>query len=254
MSGSVRSDETNLGGQLTWPRLLLLHLGPGAVAMGFTLAGAPLARRVGVPPDLALLAGSGVVAVAIRIGYLLHLGRTVSGGYSLRDVVGYRARLPAWRFLGLFGLGVALGLGLYFVLTPVSNFLATRAFGWLPFYLLPSWDPVHAGFGRGVLLVYLATQLIFNCLVAPVAEEMYFRGNLLPRMAPTKGPWAPVVSSALFAVQHFWQPFDAPFLFLFWLGFGPIIMRTRCLRLGIALHITSNVLGLAPVILALARL
>jgi membrane protease YdiL (CAAX protease family) len=211
--------------------------------MAFTLVSAPPLMRMGVPPDVALLIGGGFVAVAVRLGYLLYLGRQRSGRFSLAGVVSYQERIPARRFAALFGLAVVYGLGLYFLLSPFSHFLAAHVFGWLPGYLLPSWDPVHAGYGRAVLLGWAVALLVLDGVVTPIAEELYFRGNLLPRMVPTLGRMAPVVSAAGFALQHFWQPYNAPFLFLFWLTFGPIVMRTRCLRLGIAVHITSNVLG-----------
>ncbi|MEE9601175.1 MAG: CPBP family glutamic-type intramembrane protease [Thermoplasmata archaeon] len=40
---------------------------------------------------------------------------------------------------------------------------------------------------------------------APVVEEPYFRGNLLPRVSHL-GRTAPFVSAVLFYAYHFWMP------------------------------------------------
>jgi AcrR family transcriptional regulator len=44
-----------------------------------------------------------------------------------------------------------------------------------------------------------------------VVEELYFRGYLLPRISRFGG-WAPVINCCLFALYHFWQPFNLPSL------------------------------------------
>lgn len=234
------------------PEIVLAHLGPGALAMVFTLIASPLLWRAGYPPDLGLLIGGGVLAVLVRVGYLLRIGRRRGGRLSLRGALApWWDRMPAWQFVGLYLALVAYGVGLYVAYAPIANTLATHLFGWLPAYLSPAWDATREGFARGPLLAWAIALLILDGVVTPVVEELYFRGNLLPRMQPALGWWAPVVSAALFGLQHFWQLYNAPFLFLFWLVAGPVVMRKRNLGLGIALHITSNTIGAVLVLAAI---
>jgi membrane protease YdiL (CAAX protease family) len=47
----------------------------------------------------------------------------------------------------------------------------------------------------------LLLGLVLSGVVAPVVEEMYFRGYLLPRLSRL-GRWAPVLNVTLFALYH----------------------------------------------------
>ena len=46
-------------------------------------------------------------------------------------------------------------------------------------------------------------------IIGPTVEELYFRGPLLPRI-DRLGAWAPVLNSGLFALYHFWSPWQLP--------------------------------------------
>jgi membrane protease YdiL (CAAX protease family) len=231
--------------------ILVLHLGPGAIAMAFVLITAPILRRLGYPPDLAITIGVTIVAAVARSGYLLYRGYRVTGTLTFRGAVApWWRRLPWWQFGGLYALLVAFGLGLYAACAPISQFLSSHLFGWLPYYLLRQWDPVSAEFSRGALLAWVAVLIVFDGVVNPIVEELYFRGHLLSRMLPSLGRWAIVVSAALFALQHFWQPYNAPFLFMFWIAAGSVVVWRRNLGLGMAIHITGNLLGAVLVLVS----
>ena len=74
-------------------------------------------------------------------------------------------------------------------------------------------------------------------------EELYFRGYLLPRL-PVAGWSAIPVSAALFSMQHYWQPWNWLVIFGLQLGLTTLVVRLRCVRLGIVMHILTNSLGL----------
>jgi hypothetical protein len=50
---------------------------------------------------------------------------------------------------------------------------------------------------------------VFNGLVGPITEELYFRGFLLPRI-DRYGIWAPVLNTFLFSIYHVWTPWRWP--------------------------------------------
>ena len=54
---------------------------------------------------------------------------------------------------------------------------------------------------------------------------------------------AVIVSSFLFAVQHFWQLYNVPRLALIWLVLGPIVVWKRNLRIGVVAHGAGNVVN-----------
>jgi uncharacterized protein len=94
-------------------------------------------------------------------------------------------------------------------------------------------------------------KLVLDGFVGPIVEELYFRGHLLARMLPKLGRWAPVVGAALFGLQHFWQPYNVPFIFLVFVVVGAVVISKRDLRVGMALHISINVLSATLVLISI---
>lgn len=92
--------------------------------------------------------------------------------------------------------------------------------------------------GRGALGVALVVALVV--LVAPVAEEIYFRGLVLRASERSFGPTAALVgTSVLFALYHF-QLLQFPALLLLAVALGWIAMRTGRLGVPIVAHIGFN--------------
>ena len=80
-----------------------------------------------------------------------------------------------------------------------------------------------------------ALALLFSGIVAPVVEEVYFRGFLLPRIEFV-GEAAPVVNSFLFALYHFYMPWNVPAIFVMWIPLAIIVRKQRDLRIGVVVH------------------
>jgi uncharacterized protein len=92
------------------------------------------------------------------------------------------------------------------------------------------------------LLVTGACLLLFNVILGPLVEELYFRGYLLPRLHRF-GIWAPLINVSLFATYHLWKPWDVLTLIVILLPMGYAVWRTRDIRIGIAVHIGLNGTG-----------
>lgn len=90
-----------------------------------------------------------------------------------------------------------------------------------------------------------AFYLLSTTILAPIEEELLYRGFLLPSLALWMPPWAAVaVSSLLFAVSHTnWTA-----LHIYWLGgcvFGWAYASTGNLLAPIMLHAFLNLLNCA---------
>jgi uncharacterized protein len=57
---------------------------------------------------------------------------------------------------------------------------------------------------------YGFAMLVANVFLAPVVEELVFRGLLLPRMRGTFGRWDVIVNGTLFTLYHLHQPWSMP--------------------------------------------
>lgn len=94
-------------------------------------------------------------------------------------------------------------------------------------------------------VVRIATRvgsLFIVGLIVPVAEELYFRGYLLPRVE-WMGTWAVPWTAVLFTLQHFHSPWQSATRILLLLPMIFIVQRTRSVSVGIAVHVIANTIG-----------
>ena len=102
--------------------------------------------------------------------------------------------------------------------------------------LLPSF---RAAMARTPVPVPISMVFIFVAVLAPLVEELYFRGYLLPRM---KGQLAPLLHSLLFATIHVFTPW---MIITRTLGLLPLIfgVKKKNIYIGMIVHILSNSVG-----------
>ncbi len=197
---------------------------------------------------IALTLVSSLVLVAFRMTIGVSLGAILvailSGSVALL-VIGLVASALAPREPVLVGppLGTAkaIALGLFYGMTGaarVASLLAilVAAFG-IPmhsaseaFGLDPSWGAL------GVALFVVATVI-----VAPIAEEVLFRGVLLPWLARWMRPGAALAwTTIVFALGHLYYGAGALIIALYGFVFGWARLRTGKLRAPILLHAMLN--------------
>lgn len=157
-------------------------------------------------------------------------------------VVFARSRPGAPRYVGPIGsefrpsdaLGIVIGVATQLVLLPALYF-PFRSWFDADDLSAPAED-LLADF-NGVLLALMGVGVV---LVAPVVEELFFRGLLLDTMRERWGTLAAVVgSSAFFGATHF-QPLQFAGLTAAGLVFAAAVVRTERLGSAIAVHIGFN--------------
>jgi membrane protease YdiL (CAAX protease family) len=221
------------------PRTLVLHLLPGVLVLVFFVAVAPLLWGFGLPPVMAIYLASVFVLIPFELGYLVYQARKT--GTSLGNIVLYREPVPRGQFVllvvALFVGGSVIGT----LLTPVDFFVKENVFFWLP-----GWLDVTNGLYEDVsrystvaMLIMWVFGLIVNVIVAPVVEEMYFRGYLLPRISHL-GAWAPLLNTVLFSLYHFFSPFQNVGRILTLLPVVYAAWWKRSIYVSIAVHVLFN--------------
>jgi membrane protease YdiL (CAAX protease family) len=187
-------------------RTLVLHLLPGVLVLVFFVAVAPLVRGIGFPPVMAVYLASVFVIVPFELGYLIYQAR--KNGTSLGNIVLYRQPVPKGQLVLIVVLLFVGGIIIGGLLTPVDFIVKENLFSWVP----SGYDVTYglygdvARFSTTALLVMWVFGLPVNVIAAPVVEEMYFRGYLLPRISRF-GVWAPLLNTVLFSLYHFFNPF-----------------------------------------------
>ena len=122
---------------------------------------------------------------------------------------------------------------------PLDKIITDKIFNWLP-----AWYTVQdfKGYSKASIELTLILNLLLNGFFAPVVEEYYFRGYLLPRMAAW-GKWAFVLNTVLFSLYHFWQPYVYLTLIIALLPMIYMVWKTKDLRLAILTHSLLNIVG-----------
>ena len=203
-------------------RLLLALVGYVAAIVVSAVAASAAGDTDGVAAVLASQVGFSVVLVAT----VLYAGPPRAGAVSGRLVLRFRwADLP---------VGVVIGAAIQLVLVPAL---------YLPFGGLvdddqlsgPARDLFDGLHGAG--LVAMAVGVI---VVAPVVEELFFRGLLLGAMRRRWGTVAAVAgSSMVFGATHF-QPLQFPALALAGAVFAMAAVRSGRLGPAVAVHAGFN--------------
>lgn len=93
--------------------------------------------------------------------------------------------------------------------------------------------------------------LLVATFIAPICEEIFFRGFALMGFARAMPlPWAIVLSSLIFAVAH-GDPGSFPVLFIIGLALAFLRLHTRSLWPSILLHMVNNGLGAVLLVLTM---
>lgn len=210
---------------------LLLHLLPGAVVMAAFVALVPMAARWNLPSGAALSA-TGLVAIA-TVQLALLRRHTGDPAMALRRRLRTRPAVM-WILLEVAAAAVAFA-----ATASIAVWLRANVFGWWPQrWAIDIGD--HAGYSYRAEAATAVLLLAFGVILAPVVEELYFRGYLLPRMPRSLGRWTPLVHAVLFAAYHLWTPWQIPARVLAVLPLAAVAIRTRDIRIGLVTHVLLN--------------
>lgn len=214
-----------LGGLLLGLYLLLFIAAPSGIAAAPDTAPG---RALVVLQTLAFQAGTiGFVAFALR-----RRGRGWRAAFAARPlgfarsagwaVVFYLCAVPHVLIFGLLAQGILRMAGVAGELQPVVQVLRASQPLWLRAYLV-----------------------VLGVAVAPVAEEVLFRGVLLPLILRRLGPAPAIFLVALFfALLHF-NAFAFVPLFVIGSGFGLAYLMSGDLRVPVMMHALFNAVSFA---------
>ena len=216
------------------------HLLPGvAILAGYVLI-TPFLRRAGLPSVMSLWLIGLLVLVPLELGILYWQGKKRNGKFSLEGIVLNREKTPARQFALWVFIALASAV-LSFALFGVLDGVLQKLFAWLPGWFFFNNEDLSV-YSHDIQIINWLGIFIVGGIIAPYVEELYFRGFLLPRMAWMKR-WAPVIEALLFALYHFWLPWQLVTRFLAVLPLVAIVNWKRNLRLGIATHWILNTVG-----------
>ncbi|WP_433073472.1 lysostaphin resistance A-like protein [Dactylosporangium sp. CA-052675] len=201
---------------LSWPRAIALHLLPGAAGALVFAALAPVLAAAGLPIVWGMFAAVLLVLAPVE----LYLARSVRPAWAV-----------SWRVLLPTLAAAALLPGLVQWLEPAP---------WWPLAV----DTARPGWQ---VAVTITGWVVCFVLVGPVAEEVYFRGYLLPRL-PARTALAAPANAALFAAYHLWQPWTWLTVAVFALPLAVAAGRPRGLPAAVLAHVLVNLVMLVAMV------
>ena len=238
-------------GMMSPLRLVFFHLGPGvAMTLGFAVI-ASLVAPLGWPATLGLLLTWPVIGLPLLLGLLFYQGYKLNGHWSLKGVILYKQPLAIRHYVWLISVLLVWTIFWSNVLFPLADVIRRLLFGWWPGWLnLSAFAQDPTQYPAPVLWAVVVLSAVLN-LVIPAAEELYFRGFLLPH-TPGGPRWAPLVNASLFSLYHFWLPWDFFGRLVALLPVVYVVQWKRNVYVSIWVHCLLNSLGtVGLVVLAL---
>jgi hypothetical protein len=232
---------TRAAARLGWPTTIALHLFPGAAMAAAYVVLAPIGMA-GLPPLFTLALCAILVLAPLELGHLLTIGRRATGRWTLHGAVAAPPRMKAWKFVAIVVAAFAATLVLYAASRPADLWFAAHIARFLPRWFDYSDLSAYRHLAPAALAATLVARFVADIVIVPATEELYFRGHLMSRI-PAPGWLAPLVSAALFAVYHAWQPYNWPSIFCFSLPMILAVAWFKDVRLSITIHILLNLLG-----------
>jgi membrane protease YdiL (CAAX protease family) len=224
-------------------KTIFLHLAPGVpFTLAFLLA-AWFMNRAGGSTYLALLLCIPLLLVC-EVGVFVAERKRIN--WSWRSII-----IPRGSPHGSI-LDILLSVAAIYAIAEVAGALAIpsrTAILHAAAHWLPPWA-IFDGSIEGTSPYILWLGLLISGLVTPIVEELYFRAFLMPRI-PVSGRWAPAVNAALFAIYHFYTPWNCLAIFAAFLPLAYYVRLRGNLLPTIITHMLFNSVG---VILLLAGL
>lgn len=222
---------------LTSGQVILYHLYPGIIIGAAFILVASLLSSYQIPPQLSLMIVIFLVALPLLITHLMRV-KKAEGLTSLAQTNGFTQKLPKGKLILYVTVLVLLSFLIWGLTSPLNTLLNDVIFYHIPqHYSLDHFS----GYSKQLITITLIANLVLNGIVAPVAEELYFRGYLLSRMK--SGKWPFVVNAVLFSLYHFWQPGIYLTLILSLMPMTYAVWKTKDIRVGIYTHMALNLIG-----------
>ena len=103
-------------------------------------------------------------------------------------------------------------------------------------------------FSKPTLILTCVYYGIFNVLIGPITEELFFRGYLTSYYKK-QGVFTPILIAVLFSLYHFWLPFHNIFRILAFAPVAYVAYKKKNIYISIWFHCMCNLFSVAGFVL-----
>ncbi len=184
-----------------------------------------------------------LILIPMELGIILTASKNEYGTYSLKSAFAGQEKTSIWKVLiiafAFFGIA---GLLSAFV-APVENqiFMGIRGkvldrlpagFDWTNYEYLQY-------FSKPALIATCVYYGVFNVLIGPITEELFFRGYLTSHYKK-QNAFTPILIGILFSLYHFWFPFNNIFRILAFVPVAYVSYQKKNLYISVVFHCLCN--------------
>jgi len=223
---------------------ILLHLVPGLFNQLAIILLLPLTRWLGYAENggfLAIEFMAVVSIVPIQIGFLLYTAKTATNSYNILKLIPFKEKSRLADYFLFILILIVWALGVNAILNPLEHGLRDGLFAFVSDnFAMRNID--YSATPKNLLIFAACFTVFTNGFIAPITEELYFRGYLLPRinLSPIM---AVIINAVLFSLYHFFSPWYFFSRILMMIPLYYLVMKRRNIRFSILAHVIANMLG-----------
>ena len=234
---------------------ILLHLIPGIFNLLAIFLLLPLTPLFGYAENGRLLAGELMIIVSIvpiQIGFLLFAAKKTTRTYNIFKLMPFKEKSKFVEYLLFVAIMLGWALSISAILPPVENGLRDSLFAFVPDHLAMRNMDFYAT-PKGLLIFAASFAILTNGIIAPITEELYFRGYLLPRIDASP-MLSVIINAVLFSLYHFFSPWYFLSRILMMIPLYYWVMKRKNIRFSIIAHMIANVFTSVSFLLEILRL
>ena len=193
-----------------------------------------------------------VILLPMELGMIISASKKEYGTYSLKSALEGQEQLALWKIVliafAFFGIA---GLLSAFV-APIENHIFSVArsnllsnlpigFDWTDYEYLKF-------FSKPIIIFTCVYYGIFNALIAPITEELFFRGYLTSHYKK-QSSFTPILIAVLFSLYHFWLPFNNVFRILAFAPVAYVAYKKKNIYISICFHCLCNLFSVVSFVL-----
>ena len=209
----------------------------------FSLSYLLLGHFCNIPQILLFCILGTFILVPMELWMILSASKKESGKYSLKSAFIRHEKIAVWEILIIaFIFFCIAGLILAFI-APVENRIFAKArtsllnnlpvgFDWTNYDYLKS-------FSKPMLIFTCIYFGVFDVLLGPITEELFFRGYLTSHYKK-QSSFTPILVTVLFSLYHFWLPFNNIFRILIFTPVAFVAYKKKNFYISICFHCLCN--------------
>jgi len=193
------------------------------------------------------------ILLPIELWVVLLSSKKNYGKFSLKSAFINHEKLSWWK-IAAYGSVLFAFAGLMSVtIAPLENMLfaplSNQLTGMIPSYF--DWYNIDylKVYPKNILIITCIVYFIMNVIIGPIIEELFFRGYLTAKISRF-GKGAPIIITVLFALYHFWLPFNNLFRIIAFYPAFYMAWKKKNIYISIVFHCLCNLISAIGFIVA----